>query len=279
MTAGRFCGVPPALGAMNLPARCYPWRMRLLLVTTALLAGCPSAAPEPADPPDPCAGDDALSPCLSPTMDAAYYADWSSAYFDSMDTASELEVDDMPYGELVARWEWWPWLKLTAYGLDNIIATDTLLRFYPSTIPERDCRFFDTQPFGRCKVVFYYEDEAHEGRGCPIYEEFTFNDAGQITWIEAWSDVDGLRPFDPDVDPWAETTDIGRLSTRIPGLGKADGLIDLNGEAMNAAASTDADVADFQTRANDWFSTWSAEEDANRDFMWEVGCGWEPVPE
>ena len=248
--------------------------MRHALAFALLLTGCPTTSGEP--PPDPCveAGADALSPCLEPTMTPEYYAEWSSAYFDTMDTAAEIELEEMPYSELVARWEWYPWLKLTAYTRDNIIATDTLLQFYPSTIPERDCRFFDTQPFGRCKVVFYYEDDAHEGRGCPIYEEFTFNDAGEVTWIEAWSDVDGLRPFDPEVDPWAETTDIGRLSTRIPGLGNAEGRLDLNGEAMNAAAAVDEDVADFQTRANDWYATWAAEEEANRDFMWEVGCGW-----
>ena len=71
-----------------------------------------------------------------------------------------------------------------AYGRENIEASDTLLRAYPSIVEERDCRGFDTQPFGRCRVVFYYDDPEHEGRGCPIYEEFVFNDDGGITWIE-----------------------------------------------------------------------------------------------
>ena len=247
-----------------------------LLLLAVLVAGCPTDAPEPPAV-DPCveAGADALSPCLSPTMDADYYATWSSNYFSTMDTEVELHAEDMPYSEFVARWEWYPWLKLTAFGLDNIIATDTLLLLYPGTIPERDCRFFDEQPFGRCRVTFYYEDEEHEGRGCPIYEEFTFNDAGEITWIEAWSDLPGFLPMDADVDPWAEGENVNRLSAKIPGLGNPEGRIDLNGPAMNAAAAADPDVADFQTRANDWYATWSAELQANEDFMWPVGCGWE----
>ena len=244
---------------------------RLLLALALLIVGCAAPDPEPAV--DPCLPeDDALSPCLQPTMDPSWYAEWSSGYFDTMDSAVDIELDEMPYSELVARWEWYPWLKLTAFGYDNIIATDTLLRLYPSTIPERDCRAFDQQPFGRCRVTFYYEDASHEGRGCPIYEEFTFNDAGEITWIEAWSDLPGFLPMADD-DPWAEGDDVTRLSTRIPGLGNAAGRIDLNGAAMNAAAA-DPDVADFQARANDWYATWAAELEANEDFMWPVGCGW-----
>ena len=244
-----------------------PW------LALALLAGCVTPDPVP-EQPDPCvpAGDDALSTCLRPTMAPAYYADWSSGYFDTMDSAVE-EPAEMPYSELVARWEWYPWLKLTAFGYDNILATDALLRLYPSTIPERDCRFFDEQPFGRCRVVFYYEDVEHEGRGCPIYEEFTFNDAGEITWIEAWSDLPGFLPMADADDLWGEG-EVSRLSTRIPGLGNAGGLIDLDGEAMAAASAADPDVADFVGRANDWYATWAAELEANREFMWEVGCGW-----
>ena len=190
-----------------------------------------------------------------------------------MDYNEDME-DGPNYSELVARWEWPPWLKLTAYTRDNILATDAMLRLYPSVVPERDCRFFEQQPFARCKVVFYYDDESHEGRGCPIYEEFVFNDAGEMTWIEAWSDLDGMRPMDADADPWAEAEDVPRLSSRIPGLGNPDGRIDLNGPAMNEAASADADVADFQVRANDWLETWLEEEEAAGDDMWTRGCGW-----
>ena len=244
--------------------------MARLLALLLLVLGC---QPEPVDP---CveAGDDALSTCLRPTMEPEHYVRWSDGYFDTMDSEADRDVVP-PYSELVARWEWPPWLKLTAFGYDNILATDTILRLYPSTIPERDCRFFDEQPFGRCRVVFYYEDALHEGRGCPIYEEFTFNDAGEITWIEAWSDLPGYLPMDAAADPWAEGDDVDRLSSRIPGLGNAEGLIDLDGEAMLAAAESDEDIADFVVRANDWYATWSAEVKAGGDAIWPVGCGWE----
>jgi hypothetical protein len=219
---------------------------------------------------DPCAGEDALSTCLGPQQSPEYYIAQSSAYFDTMDHSVDLE-EWPPYSELVARWEWPPWLKLTAFTLENIQATDTLLQLYPSTVPERECLAFDTQPFGRCYVVFYYDD--HEGQGCPIYEEFTFNDQGEITFIEAWSDLEGLRPQEAG-DRWAEAPGIDRLSTRLPGLGQADGRIDLDGEAMLAAADVDTDIADFLFRANDWYATWLEEYSGAGDDLWERGCGW-----
>lgn len=244
--------------------------MHRSLFFLVLAVGC--GAPEA----DLCAeaGDDAFASCLTPTLDAEHYVRWSSGYFDTMDSQADRDVEP-PYSAQVARWEWAPWLKLTAYGRDHILATDRALRAYPSVIPQRDCRFFDTSPFGRCRVIFYYEDEAHEGRGCPIYEEFTFNDAGEITWIEAWSDQPGLLPMDGEADPWAEGENVNRLSSRIPGLGNAQGLIDLNGPAMAAAAKRDADIADFVRRANDWYPTWAAEFVAAGDSMWRVGCGWD----
>ncbi len=238
-----------------------------LLSVLVLASACTS---EPEIEEDPCAHDGALAECLSPTQTAEYYAEMSSMYFDTMDYSVDLEGVWPPYSELVARWEWPPWLKLTAYTKENIEATDTLLTLYPSVVSERDCRGFDTQPFGRCYVVFYYD--AHEGLGCPIYEEFTFNDAGEISWIEAWSDVDGLRPTTEE-DPWGEQG-IDRLSTRIPGLGNADGRIDLDSEWMRDAAANDPDVADFVYRANDWYETWLEEYSNAGDDMWEVGCGW-----
>jgi hypothetical protein len=205
-----------------------------------------------------------------PTQTQEYYIEQSSSYFDTMDYTVDLDGWP-PYSELVARWEWPPWLKLTAYTRENIEATDTLLVLYPSIVSERECKAFDTQPFGRCYVVFYYDD--HEGKGCPIYEEFTFNDAGEITFIEAWSDVDGLRPQEID-DRWAEADGVARLATRVPGLGTASGRIDLDGEAMTAAVEADPDVADFVYRAKDWYVTWSEEYANAGDDLWERGCGW-----
>jgi hypothetical protein len=239
-----------------------PGVLMRLLVLLAFLSACAR--------PDPCASPGARSTCLEPAMDAEYYTVMGRMYFDTMDSTVDLGGSRPPYAEQVARWEWPPWLKLTAFGREDIIAADTLLTLYPSTVPERDCRAFSEQPFARCRVVFYYE--AHEGRGCPIYEEFTFNDAGEITWIEAWSDVDGLRPT-ASGDPWGEEG-IERLSARIPGLGDPEGRIDLNSPRMTAALVADPDVADFVARARDWHAAWIEEYAAAGDDMWEVGCGW-----
>tara|TARA_Y100001968_G_scaffold322424_1_gene358497 strand:- start:596 stop:1378 length:783 start_codon:yes stop_codon:yes gene_type:complete len=238
-----------------------------LLVGWMVLVGAACVAP------DPCergGGQGAPSYCLEPQQAAEYYVEKGLAYFDTMDSAANWEGEPN-YSERVARWEWPPWLKLTAYTRDNILATDTLLQLYPSTVLERDCRFFTTQPFARCRVVFYYDD--HDGRPCPIYEEFTFNDAGEMTFIEAWSDLPGMLPMAAD-DEWAEGQGVSRLSTRIPGLGNSQGLIDLDSEWMTQAAAEDLDVADFVQRAGDWYETWSAELEAAGDDLWERGCGW-----
>ena len=213
--------------------------------------------------------DGATATCLRPTMPPEYYVDEALKYFDTLDVSADR--DRVPtYHPLVARWEWPPWLLLTGYGADDMTATADALRVLdPSTVPERDCRFFEVQPFARCRIVFEYDDGL-----CPIYEEFVFNDAGETTFIEAWSDLPGWLPHtDPD-DPWAERHDIGRLSTRVPGLGNATGTLDLDGDAMAAAAAVDPDVADFAERASDWQSYWfQAYAEADPDFFAQ-GCGW-----
>ena len=239
---------------------------------TAGVAALVLACDAPEDP-NHCGEPGALAACLEPTKSPAYYVEQGHLYFNTMDRTQDRDLAPN-YSELVARWEWPPWLKLTAYNREVITATDLLLRRYPSVIPERDCRAFTEQPFARCRVVFYYDDEEHEGRGCPIYEEFTFNDAGEVTFIEAWSDLPGLMPMDASVDPWAEGPNVTRLSTRIPGLGTADGRIDLDSPAMVAAAAEDPDVADFRNRAFDFYGTWLVELEAAGDDMWARGCGW-----
>jgi len=192
-------------------------------------------------------------------------------YFDTMDANKDRDVVPA-YSELVARWEWPPWLKLTGYTREQIIAFDELLRYYPSVIPERDCRYFEQQPFGRCRVVFYYD--AHDGKSCPIYEEFTFNPQGEITFIEAWSDLPGFLPMADPSDEWAEGPDVNRLATRVPGLGNETGRIDLDSPAMEKAMETDPDLADFVYRAKDWGPTWITEYQEAGDDLWERGCGW-----
>lgn len=211
----------------------------------------------------------ATAACLSPTMEPGYYVEQAERYFDTLDI-DEPEDSIPDYHVQVARWEWPPWLKLTGYGDEDMIQTSLQLRSLdPSTVPERDCRFFETQPFARCFVVFEYED----GR-CPIYEEFTFNDAGEMTFIEAWSDLPDLLPQDRATDMWAEAPDFYRLANQVPGLGNATGTIDLESDAMHRAEARNEDVADFAGRADNWLRAWGRELiDADPDFF-AIGCGW-----
>lgn len=209
--------------------------------------------------------------CLTPTLPPEHYVAQALAYFDTLDVSADpSNIPD--YAEQVVRWEWPPWLLLTGFGREAMLQTSEALReLDPSTVPVRDCRFFPVQPFARCRVAFEYEEGA-----CPIYEEFTFNDAGQTTFIEAWSDLPGLRPQDPDADPWAEEPSFHRLATKVPGLGSADGRIALDTPWMEAAAAADPDVADLVQRTTDWWSYWlEALMAADADYF-AVGCGWGP---
>ena len=215
----------------------------------------------------------ATAACLKPNREGAYYVAEALAYFDTLDVDAPRE--SVPnYHPLVARWEWPPWLLLTGYTAEDMILTSDVLRgLDPSTVPERDCRFFEKQPFARCYIAFEYE----RGR-CPIYEEFTFNDAGEMTFIEAWSDIPGLLPNAAD-DPWGEAPDFPRLATRVPGLGNETGTLDLESDYMVQAALNDDDLAVFALRATDWRRYWFAQlNDAEPDFF-GVGCGWPPPKE
>ena len=211
----------------------------------------------------------ATARCLTPQFPAEYYVEEANRYFDTLDL--DADRDSVPaYSELVARWEWPPWLLLTGYGKQNLIETaEALLAFDPSTVPFRDCRFFEVQPFARCYVEFEYE-----GGPCPIYEEFTFNDQGETTFIEAWSNLPGMLPFEDPEDPWAEGPDIHRLATRVPGLGHETGLIDLDSTWMIEAAASDAELADFALRATDMWLYWYELLNARPEDFFGQGCGW-----
>ena len=237
-----------------------------LLSCLLLLSACTAEKEQPAE----ACGPDALSTCSRPTQSDSYYADQGQRYFDTLDASAD-PASEPTYSELVARWEWPPWLLLTGYGAELTLAVDeVVLAVYPdTTVPVRDCRAFDVQPFGRCRVTMLID-----GKDCPIFEEFTFNDAGEMTFVEAWSDLPGLHPAGPD-DPWAEGEGIARLSTRIPGLGSADGRIDPNGAAMAAAAAADPDVAEFVRHVDDFWGTWSETYAAAGDDLYARGCGWE----
>jgi hypothetical protein len=211
----------------------------------------------------------ATARCLSPTQPEALYVSEALKYFDTLDTsAPEDSVPD--YAPLVARWEWPPWLLLTAYGAEDMIRTGVALRALdPSTVPIRDCRFFNEQPFARCYISFEYEEGL-----CPIYEEFTFNEAGQTTFIEAWSDLPGLRPEGLEDDPWGEGVGFPRLSTRVPGLGSPSGSAPVDSEWMLRAAEVDPQLADYVERARDWRRAWTREIGAADPQFFHIGCGW-----
>ncbi len=217
---------------------------------------------EPEDTGDP----SAYSTASVPTRPPEWYVEQAMIYFDTLDTRADPAI--VPeYAPDVARWEWPPWLYLTGWGAQQMIATTrAALRIDPSIVEDRDCRFFPTQPFARCYVDFVYD-----GGSCPIYEEFTFNDAGEMTFLEAWSVMPERMPVaDYAADPWAE----GRLSTRIPGLGSPSGAIVLDAPWMLDAAADDAEVADFVRRASDFWATWREAYDAVGEDIYAIGCGW-----
>ena len=224
----------------------------------------PDAAPDMGDP-------GALSSVSVPTRAPEWYVEQALIYFDTLDTRADPDI--VPeYAPDVARWEWPPWLYLTGWGAQQMVATTrAALRIDPSIVEERDCRFFPTQPFARCYVDFIYD-----AGNCPIYEEFTFNDAGEMTFLEAWSVMPGRMPVeDYAADRWAEGEDADRLSTRIPGLGRPDGAIVLDAPWMDAAAADDPEVADFVRRASDFWTTWREAYDEAGEDVYAIGCGWD----
>ena len=233
---------------------------------TALLLLVVAACADDAPPPGP----DALSTVLTPKRPASYYVAQANKYFDTLDTSADPNsVPD--YSPLVARWEWPPWLYLTGFKKDLMIASTKVARAAdPSTVPTRDCKALATQPFARCHVVFRYA----EG-DCPIYEEFTFNDQGQMTFIEAWSVQPGMLPIkDATTDRWAEGAGVKRLSTRVPGLGNARGLIDLDAQWMKDDAKKDKDLANFVNRARDFWTAWFQAYSEAGPELYRKGCGW-----
>ncbi len=241
---------------MNFPSTSW----RRLLVGCCLIAGSCGTESDSAD---------ALSSALTPTQPAAYYIDQANRYFDALDESAD--PTSLPtYSTLVARWEWPPWLYLTGYGAEQMEAIDSAVKsLTPATVPMRDCRMFEVQPFARCRVSFQYASGP-----CPIYEEFTFNDAGEMTFIEAWSDLPGLLPTADPSDAWAEGADVHRLSTRIPGLGNAKGLIDPTSDAMRRAAARDPEIADFTMRVEYFWSAWTEAYQAAGSDLFARGCGW-----
>ena len=207
--------------------------------------------------------DSALSTRLTPKFTAAYYIDQGVKYFRTMESSVPIRVKP-EYSDLVIRWEWHPWLLLTGYKRRNLIDTDILLKLYPTKYDTIDCQYFIKQPFCRCHVIFNYSETR-----IPIYEEFTFNDQGEITFIEAWSDFPSLLPMDT-TDYWAEAENVNRLSTRVPGLGNNEGRIDRKADWMLRASETDTVLADMLHRLRRPFNTWVKEYFKQKDAMKEA---------
>lgn len=266
--------------------------MCLLAITTALLPACgqagegavaddaqadaalqDTAADATGDvTPHGCATAAALSTCASPTQSGAFYVDQAQRYFDALDRSQPN--DRVPtYAENVMRWEWPPWLKLTGYTREQMEGTDKLVKTgAPAVVSHRDCRAFAVQPFARCRVSFDYDNQGG-GKPCWIYEEFTFNDQGEMTFVEAWSDLPGLRATEDAGDPWAEGKGVHRLSTRVPGLGTPTGHVTPTDAALVAAAALDPELADMVARMLDFWPKWIEENNKDPDYF-AVGCGW-----
>jgi len=156
------------------------------------------------------------------------------------DGVRERYMENPPnYATNAIRFEWPPWLLVTGSGSATMLAADSSMRQatpYASPRKYRKCEGFDTHPFARCSVALW-EWNSHNPltvgaeygsgmNGCGIWEEFTFNDEGEVTFVEAWSAV---LPKPP------------RVSSRLPGLGTSSGA--LNKGAIKEWAKTDADVA------------------------------------
>lgn len=210
----------------------------------------------------------AYSTCLTPKFSPEYYIDQGVKYFLTMESSIPINVQPN-YSDLVVRWEWPPWLLLTGYTRDGLIVSDILLKINPTKYDTIDCHFFNEQPFCRCHVIFDYS-----GTKCPIYEEFTFNDQGEITFIEAWSDYPSLIPMDTS-DYWAESPNVYRLANKVPGLGSKYGKININAPWMLEAAEQDEYLKDLIYRINDPVKTWLQQLIDHQEEL-ENGCD---VPE
>ena len=204
------------------------------------------------NPDQHCGTEEALSRCLEPQYPPEYYIEQGELYFYTMDKSIPIEFPN--YSDMVVRWEWPPWLWLTGLGRASMYWTTFVLRQYPTTYAMIECEAFDVQPFCRCHVVFDYSGEL-----CPIYEEFTFNDQGEITFIEAWTDLPGWLPMEDPEDYWGEGENVSRLSTRMPGLGNETGRNRLYEDWMDDAAETDVDLTNYLRRARQPYETWLEE--------------------
>lgn len=120
-----------------------------------------------------------------PAINHDYYIREANRYFDTLDFRVWLDPSPV-YAQDVIRYEHPPWLKLTGYGKAYMTTLDKVQTLYPTRVVERVCAAYDVAPQARCTIEFRYIGMR---TGVKIYEEFTFNEASEITFIEAWSDT------------------------------------------------------------------------------------------
>lgn len=197
---------------------------------------------------DPC--EHALSTNLTPKFIGKYYIRQCDVYFNSLEPKYQFFKPN--YSKKICRWEWPSSVFLTGYGCKTVHSIDTILRTYPCLCIEREHRFFKQQPFARSIVTFHYGNDAKtKMKPTRMYFEFTFNDQGQITFIESWLARQGEQLPLFRNDGWP-TGEFYRISTLIPGLGNRQGNIDINSAVMYISGTGDAKVAELRNGAFDF---------------------------
>ncbi|KAJ1625021.1 hypothetical protein T492DRAFT_1042876 [Pavlovales sp. CCMP2436] len=239
--------------------RC-PIRSAPNLDYSTLPVPAPGATPPPEDcassgcMPANCGTTGALASCLQPTQSARAYLRQADLYFNSVDPELYNPLDSPTtlgypnYSPTAMRWEWPPWLLLTAFTKDQFIVVDGIDRKEsPFSVPKvnRECKYYNSSPFVRCAVNLWSTGvnrttleswpTSSVTCGCTIWEEFTFNNDGEVTFVEAWSH---------------SLPKSARMSARIPGLGQPSGAIDPNdGVVWDPIAAVQPDVATLHARA------------------------------
>ena len=182
--------------------------------------------------------DEAFSTELVANQPADFYLARADAYFNLI-SGKDSQGKNLPsnflkpeYSKFMVRWEWEPWLLLTGkndgWKEEWELIDSTLPLSLPSVISNRVYRFSTVNPYIRSIIDIKYEGSARTLR---IYEEFTFNDHGQMTFIEAWTFDDpkvapefNVLEKESFIDPstnrfWPDETKMYRMSTLLPGLG------------------------------------------------------------
>jgi hypothetical protein len=144
-----------------------------------------------------------LSTQVNKTHTNDYYIHQAYLYFDFLDTSKPFIP--LNYADKCVRYEWSPWGSPLSgvTGLGKLMHFfDKIYRFiYPCVIKNRTFQTYDINPFVRSTVTFHEMNAPY--KTYDIYEEFSFNEKGEIIFIEAWTPRTNHEYND-------------RLSTKIP---------------------------------------------------------------